>query len=187
MLRQDPDVIALGETRDPETAHIALEAAMTGHLVLTSIHAGDAMSALQRLETLNCPRELIAQSVTLILVQRLVRRLCPSCTRAEPPSPVLLDSLVSRKLIEPGARINLPRAIGCPECSQVGYGGRVAVIESLRVGDEVRDAIMTHQPLTEIQKIATSTNAFFPFHRYASHLMARSIISAADALMAAVG
>ncbi|MBI5486973.1 MAG: Flp pilus assembly complex ATPase component TadA [Deltaproteobacteria bacterium] len=187
MLRQDPDVIALGETRDPETAHIALEAAMTGHLVLTSIHAGDAMSALQRLETLNCPRELIAQSVTLILVQRLVRRLCPSCTRMEPPSPVLLDSLVGRKLVEAGARINLPRAVGCAECSQVGYTGRVAVIESLRINDEVRDAIMTHQPLTEIQKIATTTNAFFPFHRYGSHLMARSLISAADALMAVAG
>jgi type II secretory ATPase GspE/PulE/Tfp pilus assembly ATPase PilB-like protein len=187
MLRQDPDVIALGETRDAESARIALEAAMTGHLVLTSLHANDAFSALQRLESLECPRELIAQSVSLILVQRLVRRLCPKCVRLEPPAPILQESLAARKIVETEARVNLPRAVGCDECGQAGFVGRVAVIESLRVNDEVRNAIMTGQTLVDVARAATSSQAFLPFHRYAAYLMARPLISAADALVAVAG
>jgi type IV pilus assembly protein PilB len=187
MLRQDPDVIALGETRDTETARMALEAAMTGHLVLTSIHTRDAISAVQRLETLDCPRELIAQSLSLVLVQRLVRKLCPACTRLEPPSPVLQESLAARKLVQPGTRLNLPRAVGCEKCGQVGYVGRVAVIEALQVTDEIRDAIMTHQPLSEVARLAAASDALYSFQRYAAYLMARPLISAADALMAVAG
>lgn len=187
MLRQDPDVIALGETRDTETARIALEAAMTGHLVLTSIHTRDAISAVQRLETLDCPRELIAQSLSLVLVQRLVRQLCPACTRVEPPSPVLQEMLAARRLIQGGERPSLPRAVGCEKCGQVGYVGRVAVLEMLQVTDAVRDAIMTHQPLSEVARLADSSGALYPFHRYAAHLMTRPLISASDALMAVAG
>lgn len=187
MLRQDPDVIVLGETRDADTARLALEAAMTGHLVLTSLHAGDAISTLQRLETLDCPRELIAQSVSIVIVQRLVRRLCPACTRLEPPTPVLQESLASRKIIEAEAHVNLPRAAGCEQCGQTGFQGRIAVLESLQCNPDVRNAILLGQPLPEVARIATETKAYFPFHRYAAYLMARSLISAADALMAVAG
>jgi len=187
ILRQDPDVIALGETRDTETARIALEAAMTGHLLLTSLHANNAIASLQRLETLGCPRELIAQSVALVLVQRLVRRLCPSCTRSDNPAPVLLDSLASRGLVEKGAAIRIPRAMGCEGCGRTGYLGRVAVIESLIINEEVRNTLMSGRPMHEVEESAIKSQVLTPFHASASYLMTCNLISGADALMAVAG
>jgi type II secretory ATPase GspE/PulE/Tfp pilus assembly ATPase PilB-like protein len=187
VLRQDPDVIAVGETRDADTARTALEAAMTGHLVLTSLHANDAIGSVQRLESLGCPRELVAQSVTLVLVQRLVRRLCPLCARAEAPAPILAQSLAARRLIEAGSAVRVPRAVGCDQCAQTGYQGRVAVIESLQVDEDTRNAIMAGQPLSEVERIALGTKSLFRFGAYASYLMARTAISGADALMSVAG
>lgn len=187
ILRQDPDVIALGETRDTETARIALEAAMTGHLLLTSLHANNAIASVQRLQTLECPRELIAQSVALVLVQRLVRRLCPGCTRADPPAPILQESLAARRLVEKGSQIRIPRAVGCDGCGRTGYLGRTAVIESLVVTDDIRNALMSGQPMNEVEKLALQSKALTPFHSYASYLMTRNLISGADALMAVAG
>src|SRR5947208_3786605 len=112
MLRQDPDVIVLGEMRDEESALLALEAAMTGHLLLTSVHANHAIAALARLENLGCGRALIAQSVALVLVQRLVRKLCSACRKVDPPTPALLESLVSRKIVDKGTQV-LVHAVGC--------------------------------------------------------------------------
>src|SRR5262249_12553494 len=112
MLRQDPDVIVVGETRDEATAQIALEASMTGHLLLTSVHANNAVATIQRLENLGAGRALISQSLHLVMVQRLVRKLCSACRKLDPPSPALLDSLIARKIVDKGTQV-LPRAVGC--------------------------------------------------------------------------
>lgn len=183
-LRQDPDVITVGETRDPETARLALESAMTGHLLFTSIHANDALATLQRLESLGCGRSLIAQSVALVLVQRLVRRLCGQCARVEPPPPALLESLAARRLVDRGASVSLPRAVGCESCAGTGYAGRVAVIESLTLTEEVRTALMTGEGLAEVARVAAQARGYQTFAQGASYLMARKVIAATEALLA---
>jgi type IV pilus assembly protein PilB len=183
-LRQDPDVIAVGETRDRETAHMALEAAMTGHLLLTSLHANNVTSVLQRLESLDCGRTLIAQSVAVVLVQRLLRRLCVLCARVEVPPPAIIESLAARKLLEKGSTPSLPRAVGCDACNGTGHAGRVLVVESLQVTDTIRDALMADETPGEIEKQAQSKGSFQSFSAYASLLMARRMISASEALLA---
>jgi type II secretory ATPase GspE/PulE/Tfp pilus assembly ATPase PilB-like protein/CRP-like cAMP-binding protein len=187
MLRQDPDVIVLGETRDADTAELALEAAMTGHLVLTSLHASDVTSTIQRLESFGCQRPLLAQSLSLVVVQRLVRRLCTQCAELDLPPEALADSLVARKLVPSRRRAKAPRAVGCDACGHSGYDGRVAAVEAMTITDELRDALMVGQTLTEVENIATASRVYFPFHLCASYLMGRSIISAADALTAVAG
>ena len=182
-LRQDPDVIMVGEVRDPETSTLALEAAMTGHLLFTSIHANNAVAALQRLENLGCTRPLIAQSVALVLVQRLARRLCPLCVKSELPPPIMLESLAARGLADRAAPAPLPRPIGCNECGGTGYVGRVAVIEALELRDTSKNLLMAGVPLGEIEKQAAESGALIPFRRYAALLMARNLISPSEALL----
>ncbi|MBI2897419.1 MAG: Flp pilus assembly complex ATPase component TadA [Deltaproteobacteria bacterium] len=184
MLRQDPDVVMVGEVRDEETAKMALEAAMTGHLLFTSMHANDAITAVQRFENLGCGRSLIAQSLALVLVQRLVRRLCPGCCRAEVPAPILFESLVARGLVDRSAQVPLPRAVGCDACGQTGYSGRIAVVETLQVTDEIRAGLMAGQHLAELARMATESRLLFTFARYASFLMARKVVGPSEALLA---
>jgi len=183
MLRQDPDVIMVGEVRDSETAQLALEAAMTGHLLFTSLHANTALAVIQRLENFGCNRTMIAQSVALVMVQRLARRLCPKCATTEVPPPVLLKSLAMRGLIEAAAPVPLPRGVGCAECNHTGYAGRVAVLETLHMSDELRTGLMVDQPLNEIEETALKTNHLISFQRYASFLMTRNIIGPSEALL----
>jgi type IV pilus assembly protein PilB len=186
-LRQDPDVIMVGEMRDAETARIALEAAMTGHLVFSSFHANDVPAALQRLENLGCNRTMIAQSVALVIVQRLVRRLCAHCAVLADPPRALLGSLVERGLVVEGTSIQVPRARGCDRCDHTGYSGRVAVMESLKVNEAVAAALMSDERLDEIEKAAERDGLMVPFRRSAAALMARKIIAPGDALLAVAG
>ncbi|MBI4956574.1 MAG: Flp pilus assembly complex ATPase component TadA [Myxococcales bacterium] len=183
MLRQDPDVIAIGEMRDHETASIALEAAMTGHLVLSSLHGNTAIAVLQRLENLGCPRALIGQAVALVLVQRLVRRLCPDCCKVQPPAPAVLEGLLARGLVERGANVQVPHPVGCDACRQTGYAGRVVVFESLQVTNDVRDAILSDASLGEIEKLALANKVLTPFRQYATYLMVTRHIGASEALL----
>jgi general secretion pathway protein E len=125
ILRQDPDVVMIGEMRDGETAEIAVQAAMTGHLVLSTLHTNDAVSAIPRLLDLGVPEYLIAATVEGILAQRLVRVICANCG---------------------GER--------CAQCRETGYHGRVGVFELLIVTDDVRDAIVRHASRTELHQIA---------------------------------
>jgi len=182
-LRQDPDVIMVGESRDPETATLALEAAMTGHLLFTSLHANNAISALQRLENLGCSRTLIAQSVSLVVVQRLARKLCPRCVKSDVPPPIMLESLAARGLADKAAAVAMPRAVGCGECNGTGYSGRVAVLEALEIKDNQKNMLMAGMPLGDIEKNAVEAGALTPFRRYASLLMARNLISPSEALL----
>ena len=183
MLRQDPDVIMVGEVRDGDTAQLALEAAMTGHLLLTSMHANTAIAALQRLENLGCPRPLIAQSLALVLVQRLARKLCPRCVKTEVPPPLLLDSLAARGLADKAAPVPMPRAVGCGECNGTGWSGRVAVLEAFELKDNARNMLMAGTSLADIEKQAVDAGALLPFRRYAGVLMARNLIAPSEALL----
>ncbi len=187
MLRQDPDVIMVGEVRDQETAMLALEAAMTGHLLFTSLHANNAVSAIQRLENLGCGRPVVAQSLALVLIQRLARKLCSHCTTQEIPPPMLLASLTERGLAEKSAPVPLPRAVGCDKCNHTGFLGRIAVLESLAINEDIRHSLMLGEPLDEVESIALHTDALIPFSRYASYLMTRGMLSPADALLMVAG
>ncbi|HYZ88261.1 MAG TPA: GspE/PulE family protein, partial [Myxococcales bacterium] len=187
MLRQDPDTIVVGETRDADTAVLALEAAMTGHLLFTSLHANDAMSVFQRLENLGCSRALVAQSVALVLVQRLVRKLCGNCRTEEPHPRALTEALVARKVLDRShADAPLPRAVGCDACNRTGYVGRCVVVESFQVTEEARAALASGKPLAQIEPFALTSRALLPFHAYAAALLEKQIISATEVLAALV-
>jgi type II secretory ATPase GspE/PulE/Tfp pilus assembly ATPase PilB-like protein len=182
MLRQDPDVIVVGEMRDQDTAQMGLEAAMTGHLLLTSLHANNAVAAVQRLENLGTGRALIAQSIALVMVQRLVKKLCSACRKLDPPTPALLEALIARKIVDKGTQ-TLPRAVGCDACGGTGYVGRAAVVESMQINDQVREAIAAGRSLAEVQNVARETRALVPFVEYARTLLQKQVISAAEVLL----
>lgn len=183
-MRQDPDVVCVGETRDAETAQLVLESSMTGHLMFTSMHANDSMAVLQRLESLGCGRTLVAQGLSAVIVQRLLRRLCGACARLEAPPPALVDALAARGLVERGASSLLPRAVGCDACQQTGYAGRVAVVETLQLTDELRDALMAGEALASVEQTARARKLLAPFAGYAASLMARKMVAASEALLA---
>jgi type IV pilus assembly protein PilB len=183
ILRQDPDVIMVGEVRDDDTAQLALEAAMTGHLMLTSLHANNAVGVVQRLENLGCPRPLVGQSLALVLVQRLARRLCQRCSTTEVPPPVVLANLAAHGLVERDQRVAMPRAHGCAECNHTGYIGRVAVVEMLTLDESLRAHITAGAPVTELERYAVQAELLYSFRRSALQLMSRQMISPAEALL----
>jgi type II secretory ATPase GspE/PulE/Tfp pilus assembly ATPase PilB-like protein/RNA polymerase subunit RPABC4/transcription elongation factor Spt4 len=136
ILRQDPDVILVGEIRDHETAKIAMQAAQTGHLVLSTLHTDDAPSTVTRLMDMNMEPYVIASALVGVIAQRLVRRLCLSCRRQYTPEP---DTLRALNITEADAsRFVFYRAIGCEECNHTGYRGRIALYEVMRVSEKVR-------------------------------------------------
>ncbi|HLM52747.1 MAG TPA: type II secretion system ATPase GspE [Pseudoxanthomonas sp.] len=135
ILRQDPDVVMVGEIRDPETAQIAVQASLTGHLVLSTVHTNDAAGAITRLRDMGVEPFLLASTVRLILAQRLVRRLCTHCRQPQAPSPP------SNQLMGPDFTGVLYRATGCPHCSHTGYTGRIGIYEVITVDDEIRRLI----------------------------------------------
>jgi type II secretory ATPase GspE/PulE/Tfp pilus assembly ATPase PilB-like protein len=183
MLRQDPDVIMVGEVRDDDTAQLALEAAMTGHLMLTSVHANNALGVVQRFTHLGCPAPLIGQSLALVMVQRLARRLCPRCTTTEVPAPIILANLAAHGLVERDREVALPRAVGCADCNQTGYAGRVAVVEMLGLDDALRAQIMAGASAAVLERAAAEARLLYSFRRSALYLMARQMISPAEALL----
>lgn len=183
MLRQDPDVVMVGEIRDEDTAQLALEAAMTGHLVFTSIHANNAGAVIQRLENFGCNRTVVAQSMALILIQRLARRLCPHCTITEAVPELLREALVARGLYDPAQPALLPRAPGCDMCDKTGLLGRVAVLESLRVTDPIRAMLMANRPLSDVIEFATQSGDLVQFPHYVSFMMEQGLIGPAEALL----
>ena len=184
MLRQDPDVVMVGEIRDSDTAHLALEAAMTGHLMLTSIHANDAASVVQRFENLGCSRSEVAQSLALVLVQRLARRLCPQCTKTGPAPAILIETLEARRLYDRNNPTPLPRGAGCAACDNTGLAGRIAVVESLVIDEELRAMLMAERPLSEITTAAAKRGSLIRFYQYARHLMQHGLVGPAEALLA---
>jgi type II secretory ATPase GspE/PulE/Tfp pilus assembly ATPase PilB-like protein len=140
VLRQTPDVVMIGEIRDPETARTAVRAAASGHLVLSTLHAPVAAAAIHTLLRLEVHPHLLATSLLGVISQRLLRTLCPRCRQGfEVPSPHIFDEV--RDNLEPGDGQNLYGPVGCPECFDTGYVGRTAVFEMLRVGPTIRRLI----------------------------------------------
>jgi general secretion pathway protein E len=135
ILRQDPDVVMVGEIRDRETAEIAVQASLTGHLVLSTVHTNDAVGAITRMRDMKVEPFLLASTLRAIVAQRLVRRLCPECRKPEPASP----SVAALLGVEPGTVIYEPA--GCDECGGTGFKGRVGVFEAIRIDDTIRRLI----------------------------------------------
>jgi general secretion pathway protein E len=155
VLRQDPDIIMVGEIRDQETAVMAIQSALTGHMVFSTLHTNDAASAVTRLLDLGIEPYLVASSLTAVLAQRLVRRICPQCTVSQAPSELDLQQLgVDRA--ELGVDM-VWRGKGCPACRQSGFRERVGVYELLVVDDAIRAKIQTCANATEIRDAAVSS------------------------------
>jgi general secretion pathway protein E len=150
ILRQDPDVVMVGEMRDAETASIAVQAAMTGHLVFSTLHTNDAVSAIARLLDLGVPDYLVTATVECVLAQRLVRRICDACRVAYHPDADRVALLAGR----PIGRMALSRGAGCPVCRGTGFRGRVGVFELCTMGSDLRDAITSHAPRGRLQVLA---------------------------------
>ncbi|HMC11674.1 MAG TPA: ATPase, T2SS/T4P/T4SS family [Pirellulaceae bacterium] len=152
LLRQDPDVIMVGEIRDEETARTAIQAALTGHLVFSTLHTNDAASAITRLINMGIEPYLIGAALNVVLAQRLVRRICAKCREEyDPPRPL-------RKAIERmGHDIEkFYKGLGCRKCRNTGYSGRLGVHEFLFINDELRDAIVAGQSVADLRRIAAT-------------------------------
>jgi general secretion pathway protein E len=154
ILRQDPDVIMVGEIRDVETAEIAIHAALTGHLVFSTLHTNDSFGAVTRLVDMGIEPFLVSSSVIAVMAQRLVRRVCPGCRAPSAPSAEQLAEIgLSAERVGP-ARI-YQAGPGCAQCKQTGYRGRAGIHELLIVGDEVRGLIMRNADAATIRQEAT--------------------------------
>jgi type IV pilus assembly protein PilB len=154
ILRQDPDIIMIGEIRDTETAEIAIEAALTGHQVLSTMHCNDAPGAIARLDDMGIAPFLISSSVILSCAQRLMRRICSHCKE-----PVTYPAKMFEDLgIEPGAfeGVQLYRGRGCDRCKNSGYAGRMAIIEAMTVTDPIRKLVIARANTREVGKIAVN-------------------------------
>jgi type II secretory ATPase GspE/PulE/Tfp pilus assembly ATPase PilB-like protein len=157
ILRQDPDVIMVGEIRDRDTADIAIRASLTGHLVFSTIHTNDAPGAITRLVDMGIEPFLIASGVELVMAQRLVRRLCKHCRRMEPVSfSTLSESLAAMELSATDAVgvTQIPVPVGCESCRMLGYRGRVGIFEILRVGEHLHDLIVGRDSARAIRRLA---------------------------------
>jgi type II secretory ATPase GspE/PulE/Tfp pilus assembly ATPase PilB-like protein len=158
IVRQDPDVIMVGEIRDRETAEIAIRAALTGHLVFSTLHTNDAPSAVTRLTDMGVENYLLTSSVVAILAQRLVRVLCSNCKRPERVTEAWLRSVGSEAGFDvrmAGAEQALVyRAAGCEQCAHTGYRGRVGIFELMELDEEIRRKILANADASELAKSA---------------------------------
>ena len=150
ILRQDPDVIMVGEMRDQETAEIAVQAAMTGHMVFSTLHTNDAVGAVPRLLDLGVADYLIAATVEGVLAQRLVRRICDDCRVAYQPA----NEQVALLSAGPSGRVTLTRGAGCARCRGTGFRGRLGVFELLVMTDELKDAVTRRAQRSELRMLA---------------------------------
>jgi len=153
IVRQDPDVIMIGEMRDSETARIAVQSALTGHLVLSTLHTNDAIGSLVRLLDMGVQDYLLTASVIAIQAQRLVRTLCTECRRPySPPTEVVRELGLAR--IARGGSLQLYRPAGCPACGNTGYAGRRAILEILTITDELRELVLKRCDVSDMTRLA---------------------------------
>ena len=160
-LRQDPDVILVGEVRDNETAEACLKAALTGHLVLSTLHTNDALGAVPRLIDMGMEPFLLANSLALVAAQRLVRVLCPYCKVPHVPDSAVLSRIIQEGHLNPRDRNTWTffKAVGCPKCFGTGYSGRRAIYEVYRITEAMRNIIYKTQDLIELRKAADASGA----------------------------
>jgi general secretion pathway protein E len=150
IVRQDPDVIMVGEIRDLETAEIAIQAALTGHLVLSTLHTNDAPSAVTRLQDMGAEPYLVSSVLDGVLAQRLVRRICPHCTVTDHPHPA---DLLAIGVEEPPA-VQIYRGTGCVACRGTGYRGRTGIYELFTLDEQLRSLVMTKAPTGDLRRYA---------------------------------
>ena len=171
MLRQDPDIIMIGEIRDKETVDIALQAAQTGHLVLSTLHTNDAPSAISRMQSLECDQFLLASSVAGILAQRLIRRICRDCSEPFVPQTDALQKFCDRYQLIPS---QLRRGRGCESCRLTGYRGRLGVYSYLHVTPAISDLIFHKASVKEIG-MAAEQHGYIPLEKAALALVKQGL------------
>jgi type II secretory ATPase GspE/PulE/Tfp pilus assembly ATPase PilB-like protein len=157
VLRQDPDVIMVGEIRDKDTAEIAIRASLTGHLVFSTLHTNDAPGAITRLVDMGIEPFLVASAIELVIAQRLVRRLCPECSRPAPVSKIkLIESLAILGCPPDDAEVihELKSPVGCDRCRGTGYRGRVGVFEIFRLNDEMHELVLKRESTRTLAECA---------------------------------
>ncbi len=162
IVRQDPDIILVGEVRDDETANIAIHASLTGHLVLSTLHTNSAVESIPRLVDMGIKPSLIPAAVNVLIAQRLVRRLCPHCKEKYIPAKETIESIKKiLAIISPKAKLPIPkdiksfyRAKGCPKCHGLGYKGRIGIFEILTINEEIEQKITEMAPEKEILSAA---------------------------------
>jgi type II secretory ATPase GspE/PulE/Tfp pilus assembly ATPase PilB-like protein len=161
-LRQDPDVILVGEIRDEETARTAADAALTGHLVFSTLHTNEAVGTVARLEELGIDRKTITSAVHLVIAQRLVRRLCPKCKQPYKPDAKTEETMLKAlSIISPKAGIEVPqkidtlwRAVGCEDCWGLGYRGQLGLFEYFTMSERMTEAILKTSSISELRRTA---------------------------------
>jgi general secretion pathway protein E len=162
ILRQDPDVIMIGEIRDLETAEIAVQAALTGHLVLSTLHTNDAISAFTRLVDMGVEPFLVATPIRAVQAQRLVRRLCPHCARPHAVPPQLeAEARVFAERVLPGMAPRWMVATGCPQCLNTGYRGRLGIYEMVPVSEAMQHLIVCGASVNDMKKLAREEGCRF--------------------------
>jgi type IV pilus assembly protein PilB len=175
-LRQDPEVIMVGEIRDKETVDIAIKAALTGHLVLSTLHTNDAVSTITRLINMGVAPYLITSSLTLVVAQRLARKTCEGCKKED-------DSVTQAQLIsigftpEESSRVSLYHGTGCSKCNNTGYKGRKGIYEVLRVTDNIKDGILNELTTPELLKVAKEQDDFSTMQEVGRGFMLQGSIS----------
>ena len=182
-LRQDPDILVIGETRDAPTARIALEAALTGHLVLTTMHTNDAMSAVVRLREMGMEPFLLANALLAVVAQRLVRRLCPACRKPGTYPPAVLENLRAVGALRADDQPQLFDAVGCPQCDGSGFRGRVGVFELLLFDERVREAVAADQALGPL-RASLEGSGYVGLGRYAAYLLKAGLTVPGEVLRA---
>ena len=157
ILRQDPDTIMIGEIRDVETAQIAVQASLTGHMVFSTLHTNDALSAFTRLIDMGVEPFLVASSIRAVMAQRLVRQLCPLCRQPHDPPAAIVQKCMDLQKLFPQLLTGTPHwfaAKGCKQCQHTGYRGRLGIYEMAVVSDELSDMILHQKPLHEMSVVA---------------------------------
>lgn len=178
LLRQDPDVIMVGETRDAETASISVRAAITGHLVFSTLHTNDAVSTIVRLEDMGLESYMVANSLVGIVAQRLMRKVCPVCGYNDEPT------AVEKKIMGRDIPV-VRRGKGCHQCNNTGYKGRIAIHETLFVDKPLRSMIARGCTMEEVTKYAEETQDFVPLKEAALDLIEQGITTVDELLKVA--
>lgn len=174
-LRQDPDVIVVGETRDPVTASTTVEAALTGHLVFTSLHANDAVGAIVRLREMGVESFLLAHTVIGVVSQRLLRRTCPHCRQPTQYHPDMIRPLGLFDDDESTGPFTFQKGAGCLNCNFQGYRGRVAAFDVLRVDERLRPIIASAPSMQEVERAARESGLLVPMREMCRHLLSSGI------------
>jgi type II secretory ATPase GspE/PulE/Tfp pilus assembly ATPase PilB-like protein len=181
MLRQDPDVVLVGEMRDKTSMDIALEAALTGHFVMSSLHTNSAFETIQRLRQRGIEPYLIASALRGIISQRLVSKICAACAQEAKPTADELSKLRSAGLLAKNETITVWAAEGCAQCRMTGAKGRIGLYEVLVISPEVREAIENDESLTQLERSAPAS-AYLPMQRYARFVLEKGLASVSDVL-----